>query len=86
MTRTAEQYNASTADRQSNGAVIHVRFGGRSFDLPLAGLEVSRASSERQVKQALSVFLEVPVQRLNEYVVDWHANGNLTLRPQAVFG
>ena len=68
------------------GPVIHVRFNGRSFDVSLGSLDVGVASADADVKRALATHLEVPANRLNDYVVDRHANGNLTLRPEAVFG
>ena len=70
----------------TNDTVVHVRFAGRSFDVPLSTLDVGRASSDGEVKSAVAAHLEVPVSRLADYVVDRHANGNLTLRPEAVFG
>lgn len=75
--RTAPQFDAP---------VIHVRFAGRSFDVPLPQLDVGRDTTDRQIKRSLAGYLEVPEGRLNDYVVDRHANGNLTLRPEAVFG
>lgn len=69
-----------------NGAVIHVRFAGRSFDVPAAQLDLGLGSSDAQVKQALAHHLDVATARLNDYVVDRHANGNLTVRPEAIFG
>ena len=68
------------------GPVVHVRFNGRSFDVALASLDLGRASTDGDVKRALATHLEVPANRLNVYVVDRHTNGNLTLRPEAVFG
>lgn len=70
----------------NGGAVIHVRFAGRSFDVPTAQFDLGVGSSDAQVKQALAQYLEVPVARLGDYVVDRHQNGNLTVRPEAVFG
>jgi hypothetical protein len=67
-------------------AVIHVRYAGRSADVPLAGLDLGPAADDGQVKRRLAEYLEVPPRRLDDYVVDRHANGNLTLRPEAVFG
>ena len=71
---------------QLAGAVIHVRFAGRSFDVPTGQLDLGIGSSDEQVKRAIAQHLEVPLARLGDYVVDRHANGNLTLRPEAVFG
>ena len=66
--------------------VVHVRYAGRSFDVALPALGVSTSGSDEQLKAALSRHLEVPRPALNEYVVDRHTNGNLTIRPEAVFG
>ena len=67
-------------------AVVHVRFNGRSFDVATSQLDLGVGSSDEQIKRALAQHLEVPLSRLADYVVDRHANGNLTLRPEAVFG
>jgi hypothetical protein len=67
-------------------AVIHVRYAGRSADVPLAGLDLRPGAEDAQVKRRLAEYLEVPARNLDAYVVDRHANGNLTLRPEAVFG
>ena len=71
------------ADRS---AVIHVRLAGQSFDVPLSSLDVGPASDDVRVKQALAGHLDIAPSRLDDHVVDRHANGNLTLRPEAVFG
>ena len=67
-------------------AVAHVRFNGRSFDIPLADLDLSIMSDDVQVKRQLARRLNVHEAKLDAYVVDRHTNGNLTLRPEAVFG
>jgi hypothetical protein len=66
--------------------VVHLRFDGRSQDVDLELLNISNASSEAEIKLALSKHLEVSLNQLRDYVIDRHENGNLTLRPQAVFG
>lgn len=66
--------------------VLHVRFEGRSVDIPLSDLDVGQASTDEQVRQAVADYLSVAVNRLRFYVVDRHESGNLTLRPEAVFG
>jgi hypothetical protein len=70
----------------NDGAVLHVRFDGRSLDLPLQDLEVGPASADSEIKRALARLLEVPPARLSDYTVDRHETGNLTVRPEAVFG
>jgi hypothetical protein len=67
-------------------AVVHVRFEGRSLDVPLSVLDVGPHTADRDVKRSLAGYLEVAEARLRDYVVDRHENGNLTVRPEAVFG
>ncbi len=68
------------------GPVAHVRFAGRSFDIPLAALDLGAMSADGHVKRSIARHLNVPEFKLDAYVVDRHANGNLTVRPEAVFG
>jgi hypothetical protein len=69
-----------------NGAVLHVRFEGRSRDIPLAELDLGPQSSDAAVKQALARHFGVADDKLRDYVVERHQTGNLTVRPEAVFG
>mgnify|MGYP001603650671 CR=1 FL=1 len=66
--------------------VIHVRFQGRSFDLPLSILDTPRVANEQDIRMAVARHLEVGLDRLEGYVLERHQNGNLTLRPEAVYG
>lgn len=66
--------------------VLHIRFEGRSFDIPLADLDVGTLSNDHDIKNALASYLGVPARKLRDYVVDRHDTGNLTVRPHAVFG
>jgi hypothetical protein len=77
----AAQLNTSGA-----GAVVHVRFAGRSFDIPLSALDLGALSADGQIKRGVARHLDVPVNRLDAYTIDRHENGNLTVRPEAVFG
>jgi hypothetical protein len=74
------------ADRRDGMAVIHIRFEGRSHDIPQAELDVGPASSDGDIKRALARRLEVPEAKLGDYVIDRHETGNMTVRPEAVFG
>jgi len=67
-------------------STLHLRYEGRSLDIPLEDLDVGTLSSDRDVKQALAGYLDMPVGKLRYYVVDRHQTGNMTVRPQAVFG
>ena len=70
----------------ANSARVHVRFDGRSYDLPADRLGLTDRSRDDQVKQAVARHLEVPTSRLDDSVIDRHPNGNLSVRPEAVFG
>jgi hypothetical protein len=69
-----------------NPAVVHVRFDGRSHDIPLSDLDVGPLSGDDTIKRALARHLGVPEAKLRDYVIDHHETGNLTVRPEAVFG
>jgi hypothetical protein len=74
------------AELLNGGPVVHIRFEGRSRDIPLGSLDLGPHASDGEIKQVLARYLEVPVEKLRDYVVDRHATGNLTVRPEAVFG
>lgn len=65
---------------------IHVRYEGRSWDFQGSQLNLNLTSTDAKVRQAVARALEVPEAKLAGYVVERYANGNITLRPQAVFG
>jgi hypothetical protein len=68
--------------RAIDGAtVIHVRFAGETFDLPLATLDVGLMCSDARIRRAVADHLMIPLQRLDDHVIDRHASGNLTIRP-----
>lgn len=66
--------------------VLHIRFDGRSFDIPLSDLDIGSMSSNEEVKRALAGYLNVAEAKFRDYTVDRHDTGNLTVRPEAVFG
>jgi hypothetical protein len=86
MSRVLNFDESSVARFASGEAVIHVRFAGHSRDIALASLGIDRGSGDAQIKRAVAVHLEVPLDEFSECVIDRHANGNLTIRPEAVFG
>lgn len=65
---------------------IHVRYDGRSYDLPLAELDIGDRSTDEQVRTAVADHLGVPVGKLRAFTVDRAQNGEMTLRPDAIFG
>ena len=74
------------ADSDHGVSVVHIRFDGRSLDIPQGDLDVGAASSDNEIKRALARHLEVPEAKLRDYVIDRHDTGNMTVRPEAVFG
>jgi hypothetical protein len=73
--------------RQADGvAMIHIRFEGRSLDISLGELDVGGLPGDSEIKRALALYLGVPEAKLRDYVIDRHETGNLTVRPEAVFG
>jgi hypothetical protein len=74
------------AEREQGVKVVHIRFEGRSLDVPQGDLDVGVASSDSEVKRALARHLDVPEAKLRDYVIDRHDTGNMTVRPEAVFG
>ena len=71
---------------QVQEAVIHIRYEGKSHDIPVAEFDIGQASTDNQIKAAVANFLEVEVDKLENYVVEHHENGNFTIRTEAVFG
>ncbi len=67
-------------------ATLHVRFNGRSVDVPLDDLDVGPLSTDPQIKTATARYLDVPAREFRHYVVDRHATDNMTIRPEDVFG
>jgi len=74
------------ADLLHERPVVHIRFDGRSHDLAADALDIGIDSDDASIKRALAQYLEVPEARLRDYIVDRHQTGNLTVRPEAVFG
>jgi hypothetical protein len=66
--------------------IVHVRFEGRSQDIPFAVLDIGDLSSDQEVRSALARYFDVPERKFAAYIVERHTNGNLTVRPEAVFG
>ena len=47
----------------------------------------ARLSSDvSEIKRAVAGYLDVSADKFKHYVIDRHETGNLTIRPEAVFG
>ena len=66
--------------------MVHVRFEGRSLDICDEDLDLKPGMSDAEVKARIASRMDVSADRLRDYVVDRVPNGNLILRPVAVYG
>lgn len=68
-------------------SVLHLRFDGQSQDIELSQLDIGLESSDNDVKGQLSTYLDIPLRKLDNYVIDRDSQtNNITVRPNAVFG
>lgn len=71
---------------QPDEARIHIRFEGRSWEILCRDLDVGQMSTDDQVRRALANYFDINQGKLRTYVIERHENGNMTVRPEAVFG
>jgi len=65
---------------------LHLFFDGETIDVGFTQLDIGDLSTDVQVKQALADHLNQPVEKFRNYQVDRQEDGNITVRPEAVFG
>ncbi len=66
---------------------VHIRFNGTSHDSDFADLDLSEMSEDNTVREAVANYLDAPIGKLENFVVDRNEEtGDITVRPQAVFG
>ncbi len=66
---------------------IHIRFEGRSIDIPLTEIDCGVLSPDAAIREAVATHLGVPRVKLDTFQIDRNQQtGDLTLRPEAVFG
>lgn len=66
--------------------MLHVRFKGKSYDIPLEELDLTRGSSDHEIRERLTQHFDIGGDILDSYVIERHPDGNITIRPEAVFG
>jgi hypothetical protein len=77
---------ATNQPQPETGMVVHVRVGGRSRDIALDLLDVTPGSPDETIRNAVASFMELSPADLRDTVIERHENGNMTVRPKAVFG
>ena len=66
--------------------MVHIRFEGRSLDVPETQLGITADMNDVTVKEQVSRHLDVNMNRLSAYVVDRRPSGDWIIRPEAVYG
>ncbi len=66
--------------------MVHIRFEGRSFDIPEIQLGITPVMSDGLIKEQVARHLEVKSNQLSAYVIDRRPSGDLIIRPEAVYG
>jgi hypothetical protein len=74
--------------------MVHIRFEGRSLDIPETQLGITTGMNDVAVKEQVSRHLDVNANRLSAYVVvrvaspkgNRRSSGDLIIRPEAVYG
>ena len=66
--------------------MVHVRFEGRSYDLTERQLDLNGHGHDTDVKACLALHFDVSPERFALYVIDRLPNGDLIVRPEAVYG
>lgn len=66
--------------------MVHIRYDGRSYDLAEAQMGVAAHMSDVEIKQRLAQHFDVSLGSFQEYAVDRGPNGDLIIRPEAVYG
>lgn len=82
----ARQLYERATNTDQNQLVLHVRALGRSRDISLDAIGVNPTSTDEAIRLAVANFMDVSVTELRGTIIERHENGNLTLRPEAVFG
>jgi len=66
--------------------MVHIRFEGRSFDFNQTQLNIVASMTDADIKQRVAQALDVAVDRITSYVVDRGPDGDVIVRPEAVYG
>ena len=66
--------------------MLHVRYNGRSFDMNERVFGLRFGMTDADIKERVARHLEVGLGRLEDYVVDRRPNGDVIVRPEAVYG
>lgn len=66
--------------------MVHIRYEGRSVELSEAQLSIHAGMSDAEIKERVARRTGAGAEQLEFYVVDRTPNGDLVVRPEAVYG
>jgi hypothetical protein len=66
--------------------MVHIRFEGQSYDFTPEHLRVQATMSDAEIRERVAQHLDVATARMSPYVVDRRPNGEIIVRPEAVYG
>jgi len=66
--------------------MVHIRYEGRSVDVREEQLRVEAGMTDREIKERVARHFDVGARQLDFYVVDRTPQGDLVVRPEAVYG
>ena len=66
--------------------MMHIRFDGESCDVIESRLGLGNGATESEIREAVGRYLELDIDEAQTLVVDRTPDGDLLVRPEAVFG
>lgn len=66
--------------------MIHVRFEGRSYEVDLQDRNRAGKAADQDLLNRLATYFDADPNRFDGYVVDRRPNGEVIVRPEAVYG
>ena len=66
--------------------MIHIRYEGRSLNVKERELDIHAGMSDAAIKERIARHFQVNADKMGFYVIDRTPNGDLIVRPEAVYG
>jgi len=66
--------------------MVHIRYEGCSVEVSEARLRVSLGMTDAEIKERVARHFDRGAKELDFYVVDRTPNGDMIVRPEAVYG
>lgn len=68
-------------------ATLHIPYEGRYVDIHQEDVDLGDLSTDQDIRRAVAMYFEQPVEKFNAMAVEKNPEtGDITLRPQAIFG